>query len=157
MYSYVIFMYIFIDLSKTYIRFVIEYFDYISRKLLSPQQHYDWGLRALKTIVSGCGSALKASKQSGKQESEMSLVVQVLRLNTLSKLTFSDSTQFDLLIQDIFTDITFLSSGYETFVKNIRESYEDLELVYSARQVLRFYLGGFFIGFYFAVKYWLIS
>lgn len=109
-----------------------------SRKLLSPQQHYDWGLRALKTVVAGCGSALKSAKNEKTESTdvnEMSLVVQVLRLNTLSKLTFSDSTQFDLLIQDIFPDVTFLSSGYEAFVKNIRDSYKELGLVYSARQV----------------------
>ena len=37
------------------------------RELLSPQQHYDWGLRALKTVLKGCGSLLaqeRASKNS---------------------------------------------------------------------------------------------
>ena len=66
-------------------------------RLLSPQQHYDWGLRALKTVLKGCGSMLKMSKKSGDDESrqkltshrEAEIVVQALRLNTLSKLTFS--------------------------------------------------------------------
>uniref|UniRef100_A0A8D8QIW2 Cytoplasmic dynein 2 heavy chain 1 n=2 Tax=Cacopsylla melanoneura TaxID=428564 RepID=A0A8D8QIW2_9HEMI len=121
--------------AKVIGRKLVQIFD-LAKKLLSPQQHYDWGLRALKTVVAGCGSALKSAKQNEKSDSvdEMSLVVQVLRLNTLSKLTFSDSTQFDLLIQDIFQDITFLTSGYETFVQNIRKSYEELGLIYSARQ-----------------------
>jgi dynein heavy chain 2 len=33
--------------------------------LLSQQQHYDWGLRALKTVLKGCGGMLKMSKKSG--------------------------------------------------------------------------------------------
>ena len=32
------------------------------RELLSPQQHYDWGLRALKTVLGGCGSLLAQEK-----------------------------------------------------------------------------------------------
>ncbi|KAI5737300.1 hypothetical protein M8J76_012015 [Diaphorina citri] len=122
--------------AKVIGRKLVQIFD-LAKKLLSPQQHYDWGLRALKTVVAGCGSALKSAKNEKTESTdvnEMSLVVQVLRLNTLSKLTFSDSTQFDLLIQDIFPDVTFLSSGYEAFVKNIRDSYKELGLVYSARQ-----------------------
>ena len=30
----------------------------LSRELLSPQQHYDWGLRPLKTVLRACGSLL---------------------------------------------------------------------------------------------------
>ena len=33
------------------------------RELLSPQQHYDWGLRALKTVLRGCGSLLDQEKE----------------------------------------------------------------------------------------------
>merc|ERR1712136_297578 len=28
----------------------------LCRELLTPQQHYDWGLRALKTVLRGCGA-----------------------------------------------------------------------------------------------------
>lgn len=31
----------------------------LSKQLLSPQQHYDWGLRAIKTVLSSAGSFLK--------------------------------------------------------------------------------------------------
>jgi dynein heavy chain 2 len=36
----------------------------LSRELLTPQQHYDWGLRALKTVLKGCGSLLQQQRKS---------------------------------------------------------------------------------------------
>ncbi len=38
---------------------------------------------------------------------EAKLVVQALRINTLSKLTFSDSMRFDALLKDIFPGMWF--------------------------------------------------
>ena len=35
----------------------------LCRELLTPQQHYDWGLRALKTVLRGCGQTLQTSRQ----------------------------------------------------------------------------------------------
>jgi len=34
----------------------------LSRELLTTQQHYDWGLRALKTVLKGCGNLLRNAK-----------------------------------------------------------------------------------------------
>lgn len=31
--------------------------------MLSAQQHYDWGLRALKTVLRGCGDMVRAERQ----------------------------------------------------------------------------------------------
>lgn len=36
----------------------------LSKELLTPQQHYDWGLRSLKTILRGCGSLLQNLKKN---------------------------------------------------------------------------------------------
>lgn len=69
--------------------------------MLSTQQHYDWGLRALKTVLRGCGDAISKSREIG----ETKIVVQTLMLNTLSKLTFADSKRFRVLLDDIFPDV----------------------------------------------------
>ncbi len=37
----------------------------LSRELLSPQQHYDWGLRALKTVLRASGHLLQVRKPYG--------------------------------------------------------------------------------------------
>ena len=66
---------------------------------------------------------------------ESEIVVQALRLNTLSKLTFSDSTRFDALIRDVFLDVAFNNEGYEDLKKAIRDSYEELELKINENQI----------------------
>ncbi len=74
--------------------------------MLSSQQHYDWGLRALKTVLRGCGDLLRKSPE----QEEMGVIVQALNLNTLSKLTFSDSRRFAALVQDVFSNVNQVSA-----------------------------------------------
>ncbi|XP_068440329.1 cytoplasmic dynein 2 heavy chain 1 isoform X1 [Clinocottus analis] len=82
----------------------------LARELLTPQQHYDWGLRALKTVLKACGSLLQQQRRSLDKDKiqESSLVVQALRLNTMSKLTFADISRFDALVRDVFSGVIFM-------------------------------------------------
>ncbi len=102
----------------------------MSRRLLSPQQHYDWGLRALKTVLKGCGGLLKQAKRADNavidSGREAEIAVQALRLNTLSKLTFADSLRFDALVKDVFSGVTFQNSGYEELKEALKESCAEL-------------------------------
>lgn len=43
------------------------------RELLTPQQHYDWGLRALKTVLKACGSLLQYQRRSQEKDKSKSL------------------------------------------------------------------------------------
>ncbi|XP_052794024.1 cytoplasmic dynein 2 heavy chain 1-like isoform X3 [Mya arenaria] len=109
----------------------------LSRELLSPQQHYDWGLRALKTVLRGCGNLLHMKKKSGKIDAglEAKLVVQALRINTISKLTFSDSIRFDALVRDVFPGIEFKDIEYETLAEAIRNVCKETNLVINELQI----------------------
>ncbi|KAL3878520.1 hypothetical protein ACJMK2_030860 [Sinanodonta woodiana] len=112
----------------------------LSKELLTPQQHYDWGLRALKTVLKGCGNLLQQSKKKikgGKVDVglETKLVVQALRINTLSKLTFSDSVRFDSLVRDVFPGIEFKDIEYETLAEAIRQVCKETNLVINEMQV----------------------
>jgi dynein heavy chain 2 len=69
------------------------------RDLLSNQQHYDWGLRSMKSVLKSAGNAMQTS---GGGEDEESLVVHSLMLSTLSKLTFADFRHFNSLLDDVF-------------------------------------------------------
>ena len=71
----------------------------LASQLLSPQQHYDWGLRALKTCLGVAGRLLHEQRKLARPDaagppsrtnSEMQLVLRAVRLATLPKLTFDD-------------------------------------------------------------------
>ncbi|XP_030632529.1 cytoplasmic dynein 2 heavy chain 1 [Chanos chanos] len=101
----------------------------LARELLSPQQHYDWGLRALKTVLKGCGSLLQLQRRNdSKKVRESHLVVQALRLNTMSKLTFADSSRFDALVRDVFPGVDFKDVEYENLSSALRAVYEEAHL-----------------------------
>lgn len=46
---------------------------FVPRELLTPQQHYDWGLRALKTVLKACGSLLQQQRRSQEKGKSKSL------------------------------------------------------------------------------------
>ena len=52
---------------------------------------------------------------------EARLVVQALRVNTLSKLTFSDSARFDNLVKDVFPGIDMKDIEYQNLAQAIRD------------------------------------
>jgi dynein heavy chain 2 len=83
----------------------------LSKQLLSPQRHYDWGLRALKTVLGAGGSLIHAERKKlavNKESAaltvatETHLLVQALNVNTLSKLTYADALRFQALVLDVF-------------------------------------------------------
>uniref|UniRef100_A0A9J7YQK8 Cytoplasmic dynein 2 heavy chain 1 n=1 Tax=Cyprinus carpio carpio TaxID=630221 RepID=A0A9J7YQK8_CYPCA len=100
----------------------------LARELLTPQQHYDWGLRALKTVLRGCGSLLQLQRQNNNPLKESGLVVQALRLNTMSKLTFADSSRFDALVRDVFPGVDFKDVEYEMLKSALLAVYEEARL-----------------------------
>ncbi|KAM3875467.1 cytoplasmic dynein 2 heavy chain 1 [Diretmus argenteus] len=102
----------------------------LARELLTPQQHYDWGLRALKTVLKGCGSLLQQQRRSHDKNKiqESGLVVQALRLNTMSKLTFADSSRFDALVKDVFSGVNFMDVDDQTLMDSLEQVYREARL-----------------------------
>uniref|UniRef100_A0A4W3JMF3 Cytoplasmic dynein 2 heavy chain 1 n=1 Tax=Callorhinchus milii TaxID=7868 RepID=A0A4W3JMF3_CALMI len=107
----------------------------LSKELLTPQQHYDWGLRALKTVLRGCGNLLQQLKKSKGKIDESHLVVQALRLNTMSKLTFADCTRFDSLVKDVFPGIDFKEVEYAELTAALHEVFEEANLEIIPNQI----------------------
>lgn len=66
---------------------------------------------------------------------EAKVVVQALRLNTLSKLTFADLKRFDGLVRDTFPNVEFQDVDYEKLADAVRESAQELNLVIMPTQV----------------------
>ncbi|ESN99131.1 hypothetical protein HELRODRAFT_66985, partial [Helobdella robusta] len=105
---------------------LVAVFD-LSRKLLTQQQHYDWGLRSIKSVLKSSGSLLRQSQIKSNEEKglESQLVIQALQMNTLSKLTSSDRLQFQLLIKDVFLNVDFKDVQNEELEKMLKEVYEE--------------------------------
>ena len=118
----------------------------LSRQLLSQQQHYDWGLRALKTILSVAGRLIFQERSGAKAdvsfETECELLIKAIRINTLSKLTFTDMRKFKFLLGDIFPGVESKDIVYEEIEGAIRTVIEEMKLSYNEAQVakiLQFY------------------
>ncbi|NXK72907.1 DYHC2 protein, partial [Amazona guildingii] len=109
----------------------------LARELLTPQQHYDWGLRALKTVLRGCGNLLRQLKKSEakKEINESHMVVQALRLNTMSKLTFADCSRFDALVKDVFPGIEFKDVEYAELTIALQQVFEEANLEIISTQI----------------------
>ena len=66
---------------------------------------------------------------------EYRIVVQALRLNTLSKLTFADSKRFDSLVKDVFPGVPFRDVEYVELEAALREACIEQNLVVIDAQV----------------------
>ena len=120
-------------------RKIVEIFD-LSRQLLSPQRHYDWGLRALKTILRHADQLVHGEKRTRQtlllsEEQETELVIGALRMNTLSKLTFADSVRFNALLSDVFPGSRITEIDYSQLQSAIEATLADMKLERVDKQV----------------------
>lgn len=77
----------------------------LSRELLSVQQHYDWGLRALKTCLGIAGRELRTACKAGQvldASAEAEIIIRSVAATKLPTLTFDDNARFRALIGDLF-------------------------------------------------------
>jgi dynein heavy chain 2, cytosolic len=103
-------------------------------QLLSRQAHYDFGLRALKVVLGSAGAMVARARQARRGSSgsdassspllppvdEGGLVVEALRINTLSKLTPSDAPRFAALLGDVFPDVALAAAGDAALEEAVR-------------------------------------
>jgi len=105
---------------------------------MSDQIHYDWGLRALKTVLMVAGQLIQQERRVSKdvtKETEVTLLIKAIRINTLSKLTFSDINRFIALLSDVFPDAIVKDIQYAELSAAIVASLKDLKLDFIPKQV----------------------
>lgn len=132
--------------AKTLSKKLVTIFQ-LCKQLLSPQQHYDWGLRALKTILKVGGDLVKQHKNSNttrldllREESE--IIIKALSVNTISKLTSDDASVFEGILSDIFPNIVAPSINYSDLEKAIKDVLTEKHLQIIPTQIqkiLQFY------------------
>ncbi|KAI3429649.1 hypothetical protein D9Q98_005734 [Chlorella vulgaris] len=71
---------------------------YLLEDLLSPQKHYDWGLRAIKSVLVVAGGLLRSA--AGQDETDV--LFRALRDFNLPKILAQDLVVFNGLLADIF-------------------------------------------------------
>ena len=120
----------------------------LSKQLLSTQQHYDWGLRALKTILTSGGQLISDEKrrQGGAAqitpELEEQVLIRALRINTLSKLTHGDTAAFNALVGDVFPGAKVSDVSYAELEAAVTAvlSEEKLEVLpLQVKKIVQFY------------------
>eukprot|EP00842_Homolaphlyctis_polyrhiza_P004738 jgi/Hompol1/5265/HPOL_004290-RA len=108
----------------------------LCKQFLTPQQHYDWGLRPLKAVLGLAGNLLHEHKKRERVDGagEASVIVKALRVSTLSKLTYGDAQRFNMLMNDLFPGVAIQEINYEELQSAVRQAYQELNLIYIESQ-----------------------
>lgn len=73
----------------------------LSKTLLSKQKHYDWGLRAVKSVLRQAGKL----KRQNVDKDENFLLFGALRDFNMPKIVTDDKPIFINLLKDLFTEV----------------------------------------------------
>lgn len=88
---------------------------------LSKQDHYDFGLRSLKTVLSMAG----ALKRSETQTLEECIILKALHVMNSPKMIREDSSIFALLLADLFPGVEIPSTSYRSLEEAVCQQLND--------------------------------
>ena len=100
---------------------LVALFD-LCRKQLSNSHHYDWGLRAMKAILSTAGKA----KRKDLNADEAMLLVRTIKDCTAPKLISADLPLFDGILKDVFPNVEYNKDQPEKLIGYIKESIHEI-------------------------------
>lgn len=118
---------------------LVSLFD-MSKFLLSNQQHYDWGLRALKNVLKDAGILLmrqrkEANKISFNEDEEVNLLLQAICSSTIPKLTTDDRIRFENLLKGVFDRSTAPDVENSALVTALRNAAKRMGLAHNESQI----------------------
>ncbi|XP_075225795.1 dynein beta chain, ciliary-like [Lycorma delicatula] len=96
----------------------------LCRELLSKQDHYDWGLRAIKSVLVVAGSL----KRGDRQRPEDQVLMRALRDFNVPKIVTDDMSIFMGLIGDLFPSLDVPRKRDLDFEKLVKQAAVDLKL-----------------------------
>lgn len=92
----------------------------LSKEQLSKQYHYDFGLRALKSVLVMAGGL----KRQYSEMPEDLVLMRALRDSNMPKFVFEDVPLFKGLINDLFPNMDCPRVGYEDLKVEVRKDLE---------------------------------
>lgn len=92
----------------------------LSKEQLSKQYHYDFGLRALKSVLVMAGGL----KRQYSEMPEDLVLMRALRDSNMPKFVFEDVPLFKGLINDLFPNMDCPRVGYEHLKVEVRKELE---------------------------------
>lgn len=92
----------------------------LSKEQLSKQYHYDFGLRALKSVLVMAGGL----KRQYSEMPEDLVLMRALRDSNMPKFVFEDVPLFKGLINDLFPNMDCPRVGYEDLKVEVRKELE---------------------------------
>lgn len=99
----------------------------LASEQLSTQSHYDYGMRAVKSIILAAGSL----KRDYPNEEEARLALRAISDCNIPKFLTDDIPLFEGIISDLFPTTNKAKPDYETLLKSVREVIELRNLDYS--------------------------
>ena len=105
---------------------IVPFFNLCSEQL-SPQPHYDFGLRALKSVLVSAGQLKREMLLSGQAEidatdltqSEQELLIQSVSETIVPKLVAEDVPLLTSLLQDVFPSVQYKPAALEKLKEHI--------------------------------------
>ncbi|XP_034030917.1 dynein heavy chain 11, axonemal [Thalassophryne amazonica] len=96
----------------------------LCKEILSTQDHYDWGLRAVKSVLLIAGRL----RRKDRTRPEDQVLMCALRESNMSKIVTEDVKVFLELLGDLFLDLEVQTEQDTEFEKVIRKTTVDLKL-----------------------------
>jgi dynein heavy chain len=90
----------------------------LNRELLSKQDHYDWGLRAIKSVLVVAGGLKRAEPTIPEEH----VLMRALRDFNIPKIVTDDTSVFHGLIGDLFPKVEVPRKRFESFEDEIRKA-----------------------------------
>ena len=109
----------------------------LASQLLSKQKHYDWGLRAQKTVLNMAGQWLR---EGFADSNENDIVIQAILFDTLGKLDEKDRQLFLDIVNDVFHNGKSDTVAKSILEKAIHEVLTEKSLELSRNQLTKIYL-----------------
>ena len=96
----------------------------LCKELLSKQDHYDWGLRAIKSVLVVAGML----KRGDRERPEDQVLMRALRDFNVPKIVADDTPVFLGLISDLFPNLDVPRKRDQEFEKAVKNAACDLKL-----------------------------